>query len=53
MSVFLYEQGQLARAGGFSTLGMRIQNEQSGSSSLFAQPMAIEPIPERPGPVER
>jgi hypothetical protein len=25
---------------------MRIQNEQSGSSSLFAQPLAIEPIPE-------
>jgi hypothetical protein len=30
----------------FSTLGMRIQNEQSGSSSLFAQPMAIEAIPD-------
>ena len=27
-------------------LGMRIQNEQSGSTSLFAQPMAIEPVPE-------
>jgi hypothetical protein len=25
---------------------MRIQNEQSGSSSLFAQPMAVEAIPE-------
>jgi hypothetical protein len=25
---------------------MRIQNEQSGSSSLFAQPLAIEAIPE-------
>jgi hypothetical protein len=30
---------------GFSTLGMRIQNEQSGASSLFAQPMTIEPVP--------
>jgi hypothetical protein len=29
---------------------MRIQNEQSGSTSLFAQPMAIEPIPEPPSP---
>jgi hypothetical protein len=29
---------------------MRIQNEQSGSSSLFAQPVAIEPIPEAPEP---
>jgi hypothetical protein len=27
---------------------MRIQNEQSGSTSLFAQPMAIEPVPEAP-----
>ncbi len=27
-------------------MGMRIQNEQSGSSSLFAQPMALEPVPE-------
>jgi excinuclease ABC subunit C len=27
-------------------MGMRIQNERSGSSSLFAHPMAIEPIPE-------
>jgi hypothetical protein len=25
---------------------MRIQNELSGSSSLFAQPVAIEPVPE-------
>ena len=25
---------------------MRIQNEQSGSSSLFAQPMALEPVVE-------
>jgi hypothetical protein len=28
---------------------MRIQNEQSGSSSLFAQPMALEPVPEETG----
>jgi hypothetical protein len=28
---------------------MRIQNEQSGSTSLFAHPMAIEAIPETPG----
>jgi hypothetical protein len=32
---------------------MRIQNEQSGSSSLFAQPMAIEPIPETRGITEQ
>jgi excinuclease ABC subunit C len=46
VSVFLFEDGRLRGPAPFSTLGMRIQNEQSGSSSLFAQPMAIEPIPE-------
>ena len=46
VQVFLFEEGQIRGPVGFSTLGMRIQNEQSGSSSLFAQPMAIEPIPE-------
>ncbi|WP_263356312.1 excinuclease ABC subunit UvrC [Acidicapsa ligni] len=46
VSVFLYENGELRGPAPFSTLGMRIQNEQSGSSSLFAQPMAIQPVPE-------
>jgi hypothetical protein len=46
VALFLYENGSLRGPEGFSTLGMRIQNEQSGSSSLFAQPMAIEAIPE-------
>ena len=47
--VFLFEDGRLRGPAGFSTLGMRIQNEQSGSSSLFPQPMALEPIPEETG----
>jgi hypothetical protein len=46
VSVFLYQDGSLRGPAAFSTLGMRIQNEQSGSTSLFAHPMAIEPIPE-------
>jgi excinuclease ABC subunit C len=46
VAVFVFENGCLRGPAAFSTLGMRIQNEQSGSSSLFAQPMAIEPIPE-------
>jgi hypothetical protein len=46
VAVFLYEDGRLRGPVGFSTLGMRIQNEHSGSSSLFAHPMAIEAIPE-------
>jgi len=44
--VFLYEEGRLRGPVPFSILGMRIQNEQSGSSSLFAQPMAVEAVPE-------
>jgi excinuclease ABC subunit C len=46
VAVFLYESGSLRGPVEFSTIGMRIQNEQSGSSSLFAQPMALEPVPE-------
>ncbi len=49
VAVFLFENGRLRGPAGFSTLGMRIQNEQSGSTSLFAQPMAIEPVPEEQG----
>ena len=46
VAVFLFERGRLRGPVMFSTIGMRIQNEQSGSSSLFAQPMALEPVPE-------
>lgn len=46
IAVFLFERGSLRGPVGFSTIGMRIQNEQSGSSSLFAQPMALEPVVE-------
>ncbi len=46
VAVFLFESGRLRGPVGFSTIGMRIQNERSGSSSLFAQPMALEPVPE-------
>lgn len=53
VAVFLYEGGRLRGPVPFSTLGMRIQNEQSGSSSLFAQPMALEPVPEEQGSGEQ
>ena len=46
VAVFVYQDGRLRGPAGFSTLGMRIQNEQSGSSSLFAHPVALEPVPE-------
>lgn len=46
VALFLYENGRLRGPAAFSTVGMRIQNEQSGSTSLFAQPLALEPVPE-------
>ena len=49
VAVFLFEGGVLRGPQAFSTLGMRIQNEQSGSSSLFAQPLAIEAVLEEHG----
>jgi hypothetical protein len=53
VAVFLFENGRLRGPASFSTVGMRIQNEQSGSTSLFAQPMAIEPLPEKQGAREQ
>ena len=49
VAVFLFESARLRGPAAFSTVGMRIQNEQSGSTSLFAQPMAIEPVLEETG----
>ena len=48
VAVFLFEGGKMRGPENFSTLGMRIQNEQSGSSSLFAQPLSVEAVPEEP-----
>ena len=53
VAVFLFERGSLRGPVGFSTIGMRIQNEQSGSSSLFAQPMALEPVVDETGTREQ
>jgi excinuclease ABC subunit C len=49
VAVFLFANGTLRGPAAFSTLGMRIQNEHSGSTSLFAQPLAIEAVPEEQG----
>ncbi len=46
VAVFLYAEGRLRGPAKFSTIGMRIQNEQSGSTSLFLQPVAVEAVPE-------
>lgn len=53
VAVFLFEDGALRGPAAFSTLGMRIQNEQSGSTSLFTQPMAMEAVPEEHGAEHR
>jgi excinuclease UvrABC nuclease subunit len=48
VAVFLFENGRLRGPAAFSTAGMKIQNEQTESSSLLAQPAAVEPIGEPP-----
>jgi excinuclease ABC subunit C len=53
VAAFLFEDGRLRGPVAFSTVGMRIQNEQSGSSSLFAQPVMMEAIPEESGTREQ
>ncbi len=58
VNLFMFEDGHFSGPVEFSTLGMRLQNEQSGSSSLFAQPVMMTPVPERddaikmPGPAQ-
>jgi excinuclease ABC subunit C len=49
VAVFLFENGVLRGPARFSTIGMRIQNEHSGSTSLFAQPLSLEPVPDEQG----
>ena len=45
VALFLLTKGCLAGPVQYSVAGMRHQNEQSGSSSLFAHPVALEPVP--------
>ncbi len=45
VSLFLLMQGSITGPVPYSVAGMRHQNEQSGSSSLFSHPTALEPIP--------
>ncbi|HTJ31030.1 MAG TPA: UvrB/UvrC motif-containing protein [Acidobacteriaceae bacterium] len=49
VAVFLYQEGEMRGPAAFSTLGMRIQNEQAAQSSLYIAPMAIAPVPEGEG----
>ena len=45
IALFLLRAGLLSGPVAFSTLGMRHANERSGSTSLFAQPLALAPVP--------
>jgi hypothetical protein len=45
VALFLLSAGVLAGPVLYSVAGMRHPNEQSGSSSLFAHPVALEPVP--------
>ena len=45
VTLFLLTHGCLAGPVGYSIEGMRFHNEQSGSSSLFSHPLALEPVP--------
>jgi excinuclease UvrABC nuclease subunit len=45
VKLFLLNAGCLAGPVPYSVAGMRHQNEHSGSSSLFAQPVAVEAVP--------
>jgi excinuclease ABC subunit C len=45
VSLFLLAKGCLAGPVPYSVAGMRHHNEQSGSSSLFSQPVVMAPIP--------
>lgn len=50
ISLFALRDGRLSGRAQFSTLGMRLHNEHSGSSSLFSHPVAIAPVPLEPAP---
>ncbi|MBT9332253.1 excinuclease ABC subunit C [Paracidobacterium acidisoli] len=51
VAVFLLRQGELSGPAFYSVQGMRHPNEQSGSSSLFAHPVAMTAVPLESAPV--
>jgi excinuclease ABC subunit C len=51
VALFALRRGVWSGPALYSIVGMRLANERSGSSSLFAQPFALEPVPLEGGPV--
>jgi len=45
VALFALRRGVWSGPALYSIVGMRLANERSGSSSLFAHPMALEPVP--------
>jgi excinuclease ABC subunit C len=45
VALFALRRGVWSGPALYSIVGMRLANERSGSSSLFAQPFALEPVP--------
>jgi len=45
VALFLLSAGQLTGPAWYDTLGMRLHNEQSGSSSLYTHPYMVAPVP--------
>jgi hypothetical protein len=45
VALFALRRGVFHGPALYSIVGMRLANERSGSSSLFAQPFALEPVP--------
>jgi excinuclease ABC subunit C len=45
VALFALRRGVWTGPALYSIVGMRLANERSGSSSLFAQPFALEPVP--------
>jgi excinuclease UvrABC nuclease subunit len=51
VALFALRRGVWSGPALYSILGMRLANERSGSSSLFAHPFALEPVPLEGAPV--
>jgi excinuclease UvrABC nuclease subunit len=48
VALFALRRGVWSGPAVYSIVGMRLANERSGSSSLFAHPVALEPVPLEP-----
>jgi excinuclease ABC subunit C len=51
VALFVLNRGVWSGPALYSIVGMRLANERSGSSSLFAHPVALEPVPLE-GPIQ-